>query len=75
MSVYSNFNDLAAAFGIKERKPKAEKLRKCPNCGGAMRKCDGTNVYICEFHKLENKTFADGTEVQVFSKCDTTIIA
>lgn len=71
---FTNFKDMATALGVKAPKAKEEKPRKCPNCGGELRKCGNTNVYVCDFSKLEDKTTSDGTEVQVFSKCGNVVI-
>lgn len=71
---FNSFGDMAAALGMKAPKGKAEKARKCPNCGGELRKCGNTNVYVCDFSKLEDATAKDGTAVQVFTKCGNVVI-
>lgn len=71
---FNSFKEMGAALGAKMPKAKVEKARKCPNCGGELRKCGNTNVYVCDFHKLEDATTKDGVAVQVFSKCGNTVI-
>ena len=68
--VYNSFADMGRALGYKV-KPKTEKPKKCGVCGGRMTKVAG-NVWVCPFHKLEDKKILkDGKEVdvQVFSEC------
>lgn len=61
---------------VKIPKPKANKPRKCPNCGSVMKQV-AENVWICPFNKLADETLVeDGKEikVQVFSECGNQII-
>lgn len=83
--VINSLKDLGAAmkqvnpeFECKPVKEKAEKARKCKGCGGVMRHVAATNVWICDFHKLEVKKFKDKEgvehEAQAFSKCGNVVI-
>lgn len=74
MNTFTNFKDMGAAMGVKMPKAKAEPARKCENCGAPMRKVVGTNIWVCDFHKMTDEKLPNGTSVQVFSECGNTSI-
>lgn len=73
MTIVNSFADLAKACGLKNKDRKKNRVMKCPNCGGQMREVEGSNVWICDFSKLEEKDL-DGKKVQVFSTCGNFIL-
>lgn len=75
-NVHGTFNSLEAlakALEIKSKK-QTEKVRKCKNCGGPLRHVEGTNTWVCDFHKLEDKMLKD-KEVQIFSSCGNVVLS
>lgn len=70
---FNSFKEVAAAMGMKAPKVKAE-TRKCKNCGGPLRHVEGTNVWVCDFFKLEDQKLSEDVEVQVFTKCGNKVI-
>ena len=71
---FTNFKDMGIALGFKVRKEKPEKAHKCENCGGPMHRAGNSNVWVCDFHKLTDEKLPDGTDVQVFAKCENIVI-
>lgn len=71
---FTNFKDMGIALGVKIPKTKEEKPMKCSNCGGPMRRVGNSNVWVCDFSKLTDEKLPDGTDVQVFTKCENTVI-
>lgn len=69
---FYSFKELGEALDIKSKTPKTEKARKCPNCGGTMRKV-AENVWVCPFSKIEDKKLGDA-DVQVFEVCGNQLI-
>lgn len=65
---FNSFESLAMAMGIKSRKTHVEHALKCGVCGSPMREIPGTNVWVCDTHKLSIESLPDGKEVQVFDK-------
>lgn len=74
MTTFKSFTELADFCGIKSKNKKKEKVIKCPNCGGQMRRTDDSNVWVCDFSKMEEKTIGDKV-VQVFSPCNNFFLA
>ena len=73
--VYTNFNDVAKALKYKiKSNMKKEKTQTCPNCENEMRNIAGTNVWICDWAKLEDKTTKNGNPVQVFTVCGNQVV-
>lgn len=83
--IINSLKDLGAAmkaknpeFKCKTPRGKREKACKCEVCGGLMRHVSGTNIWVCDLHKLEVKKFKDKEgiehEAQVFSKCGNVVI-
>lgn len=70
---FSSFKEMGAAMGIKLPKERPE-AHKCKNCGGPLSHVNGTNVWLCDFYKMEDAEAPDGTLVQVFSKCKNYIL-
>lgn len=69
---FNSFSAVADALGMKLPKVKAEKPRKCPNCGGELRRVGSTNVWICDFSILEEAEYKkknETVEVYVIKKC------
>lgn len=76
MKTFTNFSDVAVALGYKMKKvAKKEKPKTCPNCENEMRQVPGTNVWFCDWAKLEDKQTKDGTDVQVFTACGNRVLA
>ena len=76
MKTYTNFSDVAKALGYKVKKvAKKEKPMTCPNCDHDLQNVEGTNVWFCNWAKLEVKKLKDETEVQVFTPCGNRVIA
>lgn len=76
MKTYTNFSDVAKALGYKVKNAaKKEKSMTCPNCGHDLRNVEGTNVWFCDWAKLEVQKLKDETEVQVFTPCGNRVIA
>ncbi len=74
-NIHGTFNSLESfgkALGIKSKK-QTEKTQKCRNCGGSLRQIEGTNTWVCDFNKLEEKKLGN-KEVQVFSPCGNTVL-
>lgn len=71
---YKSFQELAVAMGMKVSPKKAVK-RKCGNCGAPLRNVTGTNVWLCDYSKLEENELADGTAVQVFTPCENVVLS
>ena len=70
---FNSFAAVAAALGIKQPKPKAEKPRKCPNCGGELRRVGSSNVWVCDFSTLEEAEYkkkGETVQVYVIRKCN-----
>ena len=76
MKTYTNFSDVAKALGYKVKKAaKKEKSMTCPNCEHDLRNVEGTNVWFCDWAKLEVQKLKDEIEVQVFTPCGNRVIA
>ena len=72
--VFKSFSEMGLAMGMKP-KSKSNKPIKCPKCGQSMRRCGNSNVHVCDLALLEEKAMANGTPVQVFTRCETVFIA
>lgn len=53
--VFHSFQELGAAFGVPQKKPRKERTYYCRNCGGALRHVGNSNVYLCDGVTKENK--------------------
>lgn len=70
---FKSFAEMGKAMGVKI--PKAKKPeKKCPNCGAPLNPVGGSNVWICDFFHLKDEKLPNGTEVQVFRKCNNLVI-
>lgn len=70
---FNSFKAMGAALGMKAPKAKPEKERKCPDCGGELRRVGTTNVWMCDFSTLEDAEYKkDGETVKVYviRKCN-----
>ena len=75
-TTFSNFSDVATALGFKVKKvAKKEQTQTCPKCGNELRNIPGTNVWMCDWATLEDKTTKDGADVQVFTACGNRVLA
>lgn len=68
MTKLHNLKDLGRVFGIKAPKEKQKEVRKCPDCGQELRHIQGTNVWVCDWATMEDKT-KNEQDVQVFTRC------
>ena len=68
---FSSFAELGKAMNIKApaKKPAAPGERKCENCGKPMRYISGTNVWVCDFARIEDGETKNGVKCQVFTRC------
>lgn len=71
---FNSFSALADALGVKASEKREPSPMKCSNCGGPMHRAGNSNVWVCDFHKLTDEKLPDGTDVQVFTKCENTVI-
>ena len=76
-TIYKSFADAAKMIGIKVKNSTVEKIKEkeCPNCGNTLRHIEGTNVWICDWAKLEDMVTKDGANVQVFTTCGNMVFA
>ena len=72
--VYTNFNDVAKALNIKIKSNKREESHNCPNCDNELRNIAGTNIWVCDWAKLEDATFKNGNSAQVFTICGNQVV-
>ncbi len=71
----TSFNSFAAlAKNLNIRIKNKRETIKCENCGGPLRQIKGSNIWICDYSKLEEKTTKDGKPVQVFTPCNRYIL-
>lgn len=69
---FNSFAALAEALDIKPPESKPEKPRKCPYCGGTLRHCANSNVWLCDFFTMEENSYVKNEqtiEVYVLRKC------
>lgn len=71
---FNSFKEMGAALGVKHPKDKADKVKKCEECGANMHRVGGSNVWTCGTTYLVDKKLGD-KDVQVFGICRNTILS